>query len=283
MGWDGVGKRYSDPATIVLAVGIVVSFVISLILLVLFVTIDWNRRLALRANASAAHHELEKLNAQAADRAKSEFLANMSHEIRTPVNGIINTTDMLLEQTSSLSAEMIEQLELLRSCGDALLSLVNDVLDFSKIEANKLHSEKVRLSHSFTHSLIRSNSLQTHTEADRHRAIHRLDDGIGDDQGTTKVDLALVFDCASDTASLHQRRSEAETDPRQSLVERHQVHTSLRSNLDRSALSHSIATDVWSNRAPIQVSSRSFLVLVVVVLLVLVTIGTRTLVGHRLG
>jgi two-component system, sensor histidine kinase and response regulator len=74
--------------------------------------------------------------ADAANIAKSHFLAMITHEIRTSMNGVMGMTSLLAD--TALDSRQREITATIRSSGDTLLEIVNDLLDFSRIEAGQM-------------------------------------------------------------------------------------------------------------------------------------------------
>lgn len=86
-----------------------------------------------------------KNEAEDANQAKSAFLASMSHEIRSPLNGIIGIAELgLLDK--DIDPMQAERYLDIKTSGQNLLEIINDILDISKIEAGKLELEEIEFS-----------------------------------------------------------------------------------------------------------------------------------------
>lgn len=83
---------------------------------------------------------IAKDQAETANRAKSDFLSSMSHELRTPLNAILGYAQ-ILKHHNNLTATQRQQLDIMHSSGEHLLTLINDILDVGKIEASKMEIE----------------------------------------------------------------------------------------------------------------------------------------------
>ncbi len=91
---------------------------------------DLDRKVDELAQANLALYESNRL--------KSDFLATMSHELRTPLNSILGFSEVL-QSTVGLNDKQTRWVGNIRSSGEQLLALINDILDLAKIEAGKMH------------------------------------------------------------------------------------------------------------------------------------------------
>jgi signal transduction histidine kinase len=107
-----------------------------------YALISARRNMVAARELAEAHAALdrERQAAESANLAKSSFLATMSHEIRTPLNGVIGMAQAM--ERDALPDAQRQRLAVIRSGGETLLCLLNDMLDLSRIEAGRLELEE---------------------------------------------------------------------------------------------------------------------------------------------
>ncbi|WP_031556936.1 response regulator [Lachnospira multipara] len=112
----------------------ITGLLISIGMFILYMTVETHDYMQLiEANQKLLIAKEEAYNA---NKSKSAFLANMSHEIRTPLNAFLGLNDLIIEE--SMDFETLELAENIKSAGNALLSIINEILDISKIETGKI-------------------------------------------------------------------------------------------------------------------------------------------------
>ncbi|KPA14948.1 multi-sensor hybrid histidine kinase [Candidatus Magnetomorum sp. HK-1] len=112
-----------------------------------------NERKAVEAHLRKTQNELQlaKNIAEKANQTKTEFLAKMSHELRTPLNGILGYTQILNREKDPQPELQKRAINIIHSCAEHLLLMINDILDVSKIEVNHTRLEPAPFS--LTHFL----------------------------------------------------------------------------------------------------------------------------------
>lgn len=93
------------------------------------VNADLDRKVDELAQTNMALFESNKL--------KGDFLATMSHELRTPLNSILGFSDVLIGN-DTLTDKQRRWVTNIKSSGQKLLNLINDILDLAKMEAGKM-------------------------------------------------------------------------------------------------------------------------------------------------
>lgn len=111
-----------------------IYYIGSLGLYMVFFSIEspaYRKLLVYKKKLEEAEKQSEEMNRQ-----KTGFLAAMSHEIRTPMAGVLGSNELILRATSD--KRIRDYARAIRSAGESLLSIINDVLDLSHIENGTL-------------------------------------------------------------------------------------------------------------------------------------------------
>lgn len=127
---DDSAKHFVIPETVI-ALGIILMSLIVARLIISMME-QQNTRL-INAVIKEKRSQEEALSA---NKAKSTFLANMSHEIRTPINAVLGMNEMILREEKDPTIRSYS--ETIRTAGNSLLAIINDVLDISKIESGRM-------------------------------------------------------------------------------------------------------------------------------------------------
>jgi len=151
-----VGGLAADSPWVVLAVGLLIAFLTSLLIeslgkrrayalaLVDERTGELQQALKEGSRLEEAERQAREL-AESANQSKSEFLSRMSHELRTPLNAVVGFAQLL--ELDDLTDTQREEVAQIVKGGRHLLDLINEVLDISRIESGRfaVSAEPVRV------------------------------------------------------------------------------------------------------------------------------------------
>lgn len=136
------------------------------IIRIINVTQDISAEIEAEKKLQQAKEMAEALNLQ-----KDMFIANVSHEIRTPIHAVLGFTELLLEKEED--SQKKTYLQSVKTAGDNLLYIINDILDLSKIEAGIIQIEK---EHFILREVVENvfNVLHLKAHQKKLRFVHRI-------------------------------------------------------------------------------------------------------------
>jgi signal transduction histidine kinase len=99
-----------------------------------------------RFQAAERAYRQDLTQADAYDQDRAAFLSALSHELRTPLNAILGFTDVLLSEIDGpLSEDARENLTIVRTSGEHLRSLIDDILALSALESGQFRLSREQL------------------------------------------------------------------------------------------------------------------------------------------
>lgn len=119
-----------------------------------------------------------KMASEESVKAKTGFLANLSHELRGPLGIMLNAVELVLDGLcGTINEDQLETLRMVRTNGEHLLELINDVLDYAKIESGKINPNPEKL---LVNDLLKdiSNIGRTQAENKSHKLSYKKSDEV---------------------------------------------------------------------------------------------------------
>ncbi len=144
--------------------------------------------------------------AELASAKKSDFLTKISHEIRTPMNAIIGFAEVMMEERLGPvgNAKYKEYLGDIRTSGQHVVSLVNDLLDLAKIEAGRM---EMRFGATDLNTIVSSSVGMIQPQANAHRVLvrtqlaPRLPAVVADERSIRQIILNMLSNATRFTES----------------------------------------------------------------------------------
>lgn len=132
--FDPILTNEVSSSSVVLIMGLMVTTVLSFLF---YVLITQARRTKELLRVKTLDLEKTANHLQDALEEKTKFLGKISHEIRTPLNMILGMIDLCEEKDTQKNLE--HYLKGMKSSGDHLLYMIDDLIDLAKSNINELH------------------------------------------------------------------------------------------------------------------------------------------------
>lgn len=137
VGLDFELEAVDDKASAAAITGLL-TFLLTIIVSYLFwVLIAQNRMVSRVVIEKTTDLEKARHEAREALLGKTRFIGNISHEIRTPLNLILGMIDLCEEKDPEKKLQ--DYLNSMRTSGNHLLAMIEDLLDLARSESNEIH------------------------------------------------------------------------------------------------------------------------------------------------